>query len=145
MPNTARVAAIAAKFGAACVLSVCAAAPAPVRAGTIDDLLDLLKAKGDITQAEYDKLKAREQEEARKNDGKLRAAEARARAAEARARAAEARTREREVTAQAQSPTRPIQMQSSAQMQTGPQAQGKVLTQNIPQAPSVDQPAGPSP
>src|ERR1700739_4899843 len=91
MTNTARAAAIVAKFGVACVLSVCAAAPGPVRAGTIDDLLDLLKAKGDITQAEYNKLKAREQEEAKKNDEKLRATEARARAAEARAQAAEAR------------------------------------------------------
>ena len=132
MTNTARAAATVAKFGAACVLSVCAAAP--VRAGTIDDLLDLLKAKGDITQAEYNKLKAREQEEIKKSDEKLRATEARARAAEARARAAEARAHEAEGTPRAQSTALPLQLQSSAQVQTSTQAQGNVQTQAIGQA-----------
>ena len=137
MTNTARAAAIVAKFGVACVLSVCAAAPAPVRAGTIDDLLDLLKAKGDITQAEYNKLKAREQEEAKKNDEKLRATEARARAAEARAHAAEVRAREAEGTTRVQSTAQPLQLQSSAQVQISAQAQGNVQTQAIGQAPRV--------
>ena len=67
------------------------AAAAPARAETIDELLDLLKAKGAITQLEYDRLKARQQAEAKGGEEKLRAAEAKARAAEAKAREAEAK------------------------------------------------------
>ncbi len=144
MTNTARAATVV-KFGAVCVLSVCAAAPGPVRAGTIDDLLDLLKTKGDITQSEYNKLKAREQEESKKNDEKLRAAEARARAAEARARAAEARASEGKSVARAQSTAQPLELQSSTQSQTPVQSPGTIQTQEISQAPSRIQVPGTGP
>jgi hypothetical protein len=80
------------RLAAACALSLCAfAAAAPARAETIDELLDLLKAKGAITQVEYDRLKARHQAEAKGGEQKLRAAEAKAREAEAKASEAEAR------------------------------------------------------
>jgi len=102
----------------------------------MDDLLGLLKAKGDITQAEYDKLKAREREEAKRNEEKLRAAEVRANAAEARARSAEARARERLSNARAKSTTQPLQLQSSTQPQTNGQAQQNAQTQHITEAPS---------
>jgi hypothetical protein len=136
---------MAAKFGAACVLSLCAAAPAPVRAATLDDLLDLLKAKGDITQAEYSKLKAREQEESKKNEEKLRAAEAKARAAEARARAAEARASEGKAVTRAPSSAPPLELQSSNQPQTPAQSPGTVQPQEISQAPSRIQVPGTGP
>jgi hypothetical protein len=117
---TARAVAVFVRFGAACALSVCVAAPA-VRAGTLDDLLDLLKAKGEITQAEYDKLKARAREDIRKNDEKLRTAEERARAAEARARAAEAKARETQGDVRPLSVAQPLQLPSSAQPQADAQ------------------------
>jgi predicted porin len=66
-------------------------AAVPARAETIDELLDLLKAKGALTEPEYDRLKARHQAEAKGGEEKLRAAEAKAREAEANARAAEAK------------------------------------------------------
>jgi predicted porin len=66
-------------------------AAAPARAETIDELLDLLKAKGAITEPEYDRLKARHHAEAKGGEERLRAAEARAREAEANAREAEAK------------------------------------------------------
>jgi hypothetical protein len=136
MTNTPQTTRIVAKFGAACALCVCVVAPSPIRAGTtMDDLLDLLKAKGDISQAEYNKLKAREQEEAKKNDEKLRAAEARANAAEARARAAEARARG-QANARAKS-DHPVQLESSAQPQTNGHAQKNAQAQDITQAPSA--------
>ena len=102
----------------------------------MDDLLDLLKAKGDITQTEYDKLKAREREEAKRNEEKLRAAESRANAAEARARAAEARAHGQQANARAQS-DHPLQLESSARPQTNGQAQEKAQAQDTAQAPSA--------
>jgi predicted porin len=72
---------------------------APARAETIDELLDLLKAKGAISQTEYDKLKARHQAEAKGGEDKVRAAEAKARTAEAKAREAEAKAREEKLRA----------------------------------------------
>jgi hypothetical protein len=134
MTDIAQTVSIVAKFGAACALCVSVVAPSPVRAGTMEDLLDLLKAKGDISQAEYNKLKAREREEAKKNDEKLQAAEARANAAEARARAAEARARGQQANARAQS-DRPLQLESSAQ--TNSHAQENARAQDITQAPST--------
>jgi predicted porin len=74
-------------------------AAAPARAETIDELLELLKAKGAITQTEYDKLKARHQAEAKGGEEKLRAAEAKAREAEAKAREAEAKARQEKLRA----------------------------------------------
>jgi hypothetical protein len=83
-----------ATFGAACILSAYAVAPAPARADeTTSALLDLLKAKGAISQAEYDKIKARSDAEAKTSDEKVRAAEAKAREAEAKARQAEAKAK----------------------------------------------------
>jgi hypothetical protein len=102
----------------------------------MDDLLDLLKAKGDMSQAEYNKLKAREREEAKKNDEKLQAAEARANAAEARARAAEGRAREQQAKARAQS-DHPLQVKSSTQPQTKGHAQENAQGQDITQTPSA--------
>jgi hypothetical protein len=133
MTKIAQLAAIVARVGARCALCVCAVVPSPVKAGTMDDLLDLLKAKDDISQAEYNKLKAREQEEAKKNDEKLRAAEARANVAEARARAAEARARG-QASARAQR-DKPLQLESSAQPQTSGHAQENAQAQDITQPP----------
>src|SRR5581483_5177115 len=72
---------------------------APVRAETIDELLDLLKAKGAISQTEYNNLKARHQAESKGGEDKVRAAEAKAREAEAKARTAEAKAREEKLRA----------------------------------------------
>ena len=66
-------------------------------------LLDLLKAKGAITQSEYDKIKARQQAEAKDSAQKLQAAETRAREAEAKAHEAEAKASEAEAKAQSDS------------------------------------------
>jgi hypothetical protein len=77
---------------------------APARAETIDELLDLLKAKGAITQVEYEKLKARQQAEAKGGEERLRAAEAKARAAEAKAREAEANAGRERLRAASPSP-----------------------------------------
>jgi predicted porin len=67
------------------------AAPTSARAEVFDELLDILRAKGEITQPEYDKLKARYQAELKGGDAKRRATEAKAREAEAKAREAEAK------------------------------------------------------
>jgi hypothetical protein len=53
----------------------------------------VLKAKGAITQAEYDKIKARQQAEAKDSTQKLQAAEAKAHEAEAKANEAEAKAK----------------------------------------------------
>jgi predicted porin len=67
---------------------------------TTNALLDLLKSKGAITQTEYDKIKARQQAEAKDGAQKLQAAETRAREAESKAREAEAKAHEAEAKAQ---------------------------------------------
>lgn len=67
------------------------AAPTSARAEVFDELLDILKAKGEISQPEYDKLKARYQAELKGGDAKRRATEGKAREAESKAREAEAK------------------------------------------------------
>ncbi len=67
------------------------AAPTSARAEVFDELLDILKAKGEITQPEYDKLKARYQAELKGGNAQRRATEGKAREAEAKAREAEAK------------------------------------------------------
>ena len=57
-----RIAGNIAKLGAACAFSALIVASSHARADdTTSALLDVLKAKGAITQAEYDKIKARQQ------------------------------------------------------------------------------------
>jgi hypothetical protein len=89
-----RIAGNIAKLGAACAFSALIVASSHARADdTTSALLDVLKAKGAITQAEYDKIKARQQAEAKDSTQKLQAAEARAREAEAKAHEAEAKAK----------------------------------------------------
>src|SRR5215472_2273149 len=70
---------------------------------TTNALLDLLKAKGAISQSEYDHIKARQQAEAKDSAKKLQAAEVKAREAEAKAHEAEAKAHEAEAKAQSES------------------------------------------
>jgi len=79
-----------AKLGAACAFSALIVASSHARADDNSALLDVLKAKGAITQAEYDQIKARQQAEAKDSTQKLQAAEAKAREAEAKAHEAQA-------------------------------------------------------
>jgi predicted porin len=89
------------KLGAACAFSALIVASSHARADeTTSALLDLLKAKGAITQSEYDNIKARQQADAKDGAQKLQAAETRARDAESKAREAEAKAREAEAKAQ---------------------------------------------
>jgi hypothetical protein len=93
-----------ARLCAACAFSALTLAWSHARADdTTNALLDLLKAKGAISQSEYDHIKARQQSEAKDSAQKLQAAETRARDAEAKAREAEAKARE--AAAKAQSDT----------------------------------------
>src|SRR5262249_1892726 len=90
-----------ARLCAACAFSALIVGSSHARADeTTNALLDLLKSKGAITQTEYDKIKARQQAEAKESTQKLQAAETRARDAEAKAREAEAKAREAEAKAQ---------------------------------------------
>jgi predicted porin len=90
-----------ARLCAACAFSALIVGSSHARADeTTNALLDLLKSKGAITQTEYDKIKARQQAEAKDSAQKLQAAETRARDAEAKAREAEAKAREAEAKAQ---------------------------------------------
>jgi predicted porin len=90
-----------ARLCAACAFSALIVGSSHVRADeTTNALLDLLKSKGAITQTEYDKIKARQQAEAKDSAQKLQAAETRAREAEAKAREAEAKAHEVEAKAQ---------------------------------------------
>ncbi len=102
-------------FGTVIAGSFVAAAPA--RAATIDELLELLKVKGAITQTEYDKLKARHQAETKGDEDKLRTAEARAREAEAKAREAEAKARQEKLRA-ADMPVPPLAAKAPVQYVT---------------------------
>jgi hypothetical protein len=93
-----------ARLCAACAFSALIVGSSHVRADeTTNALLDLLKSKGAITQTEYDKIKARQQAEAKDSAQKLQSAETRARDAEAKAREAEAKAREAEAKAQSDS------------------------------------------
>ena len=93
-----------ARLCAACAFSALIVVSSHVRADeTTSALLDLLKSKGAITQTEYDKIKARQQAEAKDSVQKLQAAETRAREAEAKAREAEAKASEAEAKAQSDS------------------------------------------
>jgi hypothetical protein len=99
-----RLAGNIAKLGAACAFSALIVASSQARADdTTSALLDLLKAKGDITQSEYDKIKARQQAEAKDSTQKVQAAEAKAREAEAKAKEAEAKANEAQAKAQSDS------------------------------------------
>jgi hypothetical protein len=93
-----------ARLCAACAFSALIIGSSHARADeTTNALLDLLKSKGAITQTEYDKIKARQQAEAKDGAQKLQAAETRAREAEAKAREAEAKASEAEAKAQSDS------------------------------------------
>jgi hypothetical protein len=99
-----RIAGNIAKLGAACAFSALIVASSHARADdTTSALLDVLKAKGAITQTEYDKIKARQQAEAKDSTQKLQAAEARAREAEAKANEAKAKANEAEAKAKSDS------------------------------------------
>jgi hypothetical protein len=104
MKDMKRVAGTIAKLSAACAFSALIVASSHARADdTTSALLDVLKAKGAITQAEYDKIKARQQAEAKDSTQKLQAAEARAREAEAKAHEAEAKANEAQAKAKSDS------------------------------------------
>jgi predicted porin len=93
-----------ARLCAACAFSALIIGSSHARADeTTNALLDLLKSKGAITQTEYDKIKARQQAEAKDSAQKLQAAETRAREAEAKAREAEAKAHEAEAKAESDS------------------------------------------
>jgi hypothetical protein len=93
-----------ARLCAACAFSALIVGSSHVRADeTTNALLDLLKSKGAITQTEYDKIKARQQAEAKDSAQKLQAAETRAREAEAKAHEAQAKAKEAEAKAQSDS------------------------------------------
>jgi hypothetical protein len=99
-----RIAGNIAKLGAACAFSALIVASSHARADdTTGALLEVLKAKGAITQAEYDKIKARQQAESKDSTQKLQAAEARAREAEAKAHEAEAKANEAKAKAKSDS------------------------------------------
>jgi hypothetical protein len=90
-----------ARLCAACAFSALIVGSSHARADeTTNALLDLLKSKGAITQTEYDKIKARQQAEAKDSAQKLQAAETRARDAEAKAREAQAKAKEAQAKAQ---------------------------------------------
>jgi hypothetical protein len=80
-------------------------AVATAQAETIDDLLDLLKAKGAITQAEYDMLNARQRAEAKKTEQKLLDAEAKAQQAKDKLREIKTTTGQLEMRTPGASPT----------------------------------------
>src|SRR6516225_839718 len=93
-----------ARLCVACAFSALIVGSSHARADeTTNALLDLLKSKGAITQTEYDKIKARQQAEAKDSAQKLQAAETRAREAEAKAHEAEAKAKEAEAKAQSDS------------------------------------------
>jgi len=92
---------IIARLCAACAFSALIIGSSHARADeTTNALLDLLKSKGAITQSEYEKIKARQQAEAKDSAQKLQAAETRAREAEAKAKEAQAKAKEAQAKAQ---------------------------------------------
>jgi len=104
MRGNKRAAGTITKLGAACAIGALIVGSSHARADQASDgLLELLKAKGAITQSEYDKIKARQQAEAKDSTQKLQAAETRAREAEAKAHEAEAKAHEAEAKAKSDS------------------------------------------
>ena len=104
MRGNRRAAGTITKLGAACAIGALIVGSSHARADQASDaLLELLKAKGAITQSEYDKIKARQQAEAKDSAQKLQAAEAKARDAEAKAHEAEAKAHEAEAKAKSDS------------------------------------------
>jgi hypothetical protein len=104
MRGNKRAAGTIAKLGAACAIGALIVGSSHARADQASDaLLELLKAKGAITQSEYDKIKARQQAEAKDSAQKLQAAETRAHEAEAKAHEAEAKAHEAEAKAKSDS------------------------------------------
>jgi hypothetical protein len=124
-----------ARLCAACAFSALTLAWSHARADeTTNALLDLLKSKGAITQTEYDKIKARQQAEAKDSAQKLQAAETRAREAEAKAREAEAKAHE--VEAKAQSDTAASEAEiAKAKAQTLTAADMAIPTKMAPKPP----------
>jgi predicted porin len=93
-----------ARLSAACAFCALTVAWSHARADeTTNALLDILKAKGAISQSEYNNIIARQQTEAKDSAKKLQAAEVKAREAEAKAREAEAKAHEAEAKAQSDS------------------------------------------
>jgi hypothetical protein len=104
MRGNKRAAGTITKLGAACAIGALIVGSSHARADQASDaLLELLKSKGAITQSEYDKIKARQQAEAKDSAQKLQAAETRAREAEAQAHQAEAKAHEAEAKAKSDS------------------------------------------
>jgi len=136
MSSKERIVGKIAILSAACAFSLCVATSSQVRADeTTNALLDLLKAKGAISQAEYDQIKARQQAEAVGAVQKLQAAEARAREAETRAREAEAKTKSANAAAQANT------AQSTANVAVQA-TQSQLATNAAAQATAHPQPSG---
>ena len=137
MSSKERIVGKIAILSAACAFSLCVATSSQVRADeTTNALLDLLKAKGAISQAEYDQIKAHQQAEAKGAAQKLQAAETRAREAEARAREVEAKAKSTDAAAQANT------AQSSANTAAQATAQSQPATNAATQATAQSQPTG---
>jgi len=124
-----------ARLCAACAFSALTLAWSHARADdTTNALLDLLKSKGAITQTEYDKIKTRQQAEAKDSAQKLQAAETRAHEAEAKAREAEAKAHEAEAKAQSDSAASEAEI-AKAKAQTLTAADMAIPTKMAPKPP----------
>jgi len=124
-----------ARLCAACAFSALTLAWSHARADeTTNALLDLLKSKGAITQTEYDKIKARQQAEAKDSAQKLQAAETRAREAEAKAHEAEAKAKEAEAKAQSDTAASEAEI-AKAKAQTLTAADMAIPTKMAPKPP----------
>jgi len=124
-----------ARLCAACAFSALTLAWSHARADeTTNALLDLLKSKGAITQTEYDKIKTRQQAEAKDSAQKLQAAETRAHEAEAKAREAEAKAHEAQAKAQSDSAASEAEI-AKAKAQTLTAADMAIPTKMAPKPP----------
>jgi hypothetical protein len=124
-----------ARLCAACAFSALTLAWSHARADdTTNALLDLLKAKGAISQSEYDHIKARQQSEAKDSAQKLQGAETRAREAEAKAREAEAKAHEAEAKAQSDTAASEAEI-AKAKAQTLTAADMPIPTKMAPKPP----------
>jgi hypothetical protein len=124
-----------ARLCAACAFSALIVGSSHARADdTTNALLDLLKAKGAISQSEYDHIKARQQSEAKDSAQKLQAAETRTREAEAKARQAEAKAHEAEAKAQSDSAASEAEI-AKAKAQTLTAADMPIPTKMAPKPP----------
>src|SRR5262252_2969269 len=124
-----------ARLCAACAFSALIVGSSHARADeTTNALLDLLKSKGAITQTEYEKIKARQQAEAKESTQKLQAAETRAREAEAKAREAEAKAHTAEAKAQSDSAASEAEI-AKVKAQTLTAADMAIPTKMAPQPP----------